>query len=188
MQKQPVKIIFFMLLLWVVTLACNTVNNGIFPTPTYISIAPLPVTAQPSPTIDPSLPPRWIEYERALSSVLLGPIGNTVPDLESDHGLCEWIFMGGKGEQIYAWAECENDEGTATSAPVVIFLGEDGHIKAVVMPDEGWGNIEELFPAPVVEMIYSNPFNAKAAMEHIRLRRADPSIPPIIVLEGGTLP
>jgi hypothetical protein len=96
--------------------------------------------------------------------------------------------MGQKGEQIYTWAECENDEGTAVSGPVVIFLGEDGHIKAVVMPEEGWGNIEDLFPSPVLELIYSNPFKADVAMQHIQLRRADPSIPPIIVLEGGVLP
>jgi hypothetical protein len=187
MQKRTIKIAFFVLLLLVTTLACNALNDMVT-TPTPFDVIPYPVTALPIPTLDPNAPPRWSEYERALSSILLGPVGNTVPDLSRGHGLCEWIFMGAKGEQIYAWAECENDEGTATSSPVVIFLGEDGHIKAVVMPDEGWGNIEELFPAPVVEMIYSNPFKADVAMQHIRLRRADPSIPPIIVLEGGTLP
>jgi hypothetical protein len=188
MQKRPVKIHFFVLLLLPTTLACNTLTNRILATPTPFDVIPYPVTVPPTSTLDPNEPPRWIEYERALSSVLLGPVGNTVPDLSSDHGLCEWILMGGKGEQIYTWAECENDEGTAVSAPAVIFLGKDGHIKAVVMPKEGWGNLEELFPDPVVKLIYSNPFNAKAAMEHIQLRRADPSIPPIIVLEGGVLP
>jgi len=189
MQKRPITIAFFVLLVLVPTLACNAMND-IFATPTPFDVIPIPypVTVPPAPTRDPSLPPRWIEYERALSSVMLGPIGNTVPDLSRDHGLCEWIFMGGKGEQIYAWALCQNDEGTAVSAPVVIFLREDGHIYAVIMPEEGWGNIEELFPDPVVEMIYSNPFKADVAMQHIQLRRADPSIPPIIVLEGGVLP
>jgi hypothetical protein len=189
MIKRSVRFTCFGLLLLIPMLACQTITTAVTPQPTYIDdVIPLPVTPAPTSTVDPSLPPRWIEYERALASVLLGPVGNTVPDLNSDGGLCEWIFMGGKGGQVYVWAECQNEAGTATSAPVVIILGEDGHIKAVVMPDEGWGNIEELFPAPVVELIYSHPFKAEAAMEHIALRRADPSIPPLIVLEGGFLP
>jgi len=187
MQKRRIKIVFFTLLLLVASLACSSLNN-IIATPTPFDVIPYPVTVPPTSTLDPNAPPRWIEYERALSSVLLGPVGNTIPDLSRDHGLCEWIFMRGKGEQIYTWAECQNEEGTAVSAPVVIFLGEDGHIKVVIMPDEGWGNLEELFPAPVVELIHSNPFRAEAAMEHIQLRRTDPSIPPLIVLEGGSLP
>ena len=187
MQKRPIPLAFLGFLLLTVGLACSSLNE-IFATPTPFDVIPYPVTVPPTSTLDPNAPPRWIEYERALSSVMLGPIGNITPDLSRDHGLCEWILMGGKGEQIYAWAECENDEGTAVSAPVVIFLGEDGHIKAVVMPQEGWGNLRDLFPAMVVDYILSDPFNAKAAMEHIQLRRADPSIPPIIVLEGGELP
>ncbi len=142
MQKHPIKITFFVLLLFVSTLACNTVNKGIFPTPTPFDVIPYPVTVPPASTGDPSLPPRWVEFERALASVLLGPIGNTVPDVSRDQGLCEWEFWGQKGEQVYAWAECLNEAGTAVSAPAVIFLSEDGYIKAVVMPQEGWGNIE----------------------------------------------
>ena len=130
---------------------------------------------------------RWIEYERALSSVMLGPIGNTVPDLTRDHGLCEWIFMGAKGEQVYAWAECANDEGSAVSAPVVIFLGRRSY-PGGRHAARGMGNLKDLFPDMVVDVIYSDPFKAQAAMEHIQLRRADPSIPPIIVLEGQYLP
>lgn len=187
MQKRPIKFLFIALLLLVTALACTSLNN-IIASPTPFDVIPYPVTVPPTPTLDPDAPPRWIEYERALSSVMLGPIGNTVPDLSHDHGLCEWIFMGGKGEQIYAWALCQNDEGTAVSAPVVIFLGEDGHIFGVVMPQEGWGNLEELFPEPVVKVIHSNPFKVDVAMQHIQLRRADPSIPPIIVLEGQHLP
>jgi hypothetical protein len=187
MKNRLIRTASFVLLLLVPVLACNIITTGSVPTPIE-DVIPFPVTVPPTSTLDPNAPPRWIEYERALASVLLGPVGNTVPDLSRDHGLCEWIFMGQKGEQVYAWAECQNDEGTATSAPAVIFLGEDGHIKAVVMPDEGWGNLKELFPAPVVELIFSNSFDAKAAMEHIHLRRADPSIPPLIVEQGGIMP
>jgi hypothetical protein len=164
------------------------VNNGIFPTPTYIDVIPYPVTPLPAPTRDPSLPPRWVEFERALASVLLEPSGNIVSDVSRDQGLCEWEFWGQKGEQIYVWAECLNEAGTATSSPAVIFLSEDGHIKAVVMPQEGGGNIKELFPAPVLSLIYGNAFDAVAAMQHIELRQKDPAIPPLIVEQGAEMP
>ena len=188
MQKRSIKTTFFMLLLLVTTLACNIMNIGIFPTPTPFDVIPYPVTVPPTPSTDPSLPPRWVEFERALSSVLLGPSGNTMPDVSRDQGLCEWEFWGQKGEQIYVWAECLNQAGTAVSAPAVIFLSEDGHIKAVVMPQEGWGNIEELFPDPVLSLIYGNAFDAVAAMQRLELRQKDSSIPPLIVELGTEMP
>ena len=188
MQKRLIKIAFVMLLLLVSTLACNTVNIGVFPTPTYEDVEPFPVTPPPAPTRDPSLPPRWVEFERALASVLLGPSGNIVPDVSRNQGLCEWEFWGQKGEQVYVWAECLNEAGTAVSSPAVIFLSEDGHIKAVVMPQEGWGNIEELFPDPVLPLIYGNAFDAVASMQRLELRQMDPSIPPLIVEQGAEMP
>ena len=111
-----------------------------------------------------------------------------MPNLSDDSGLCEWALWGQKGDQVYVWAECQNDAGTATSAPAVIFLGEESRITAVVMPDEGWGNLKELFPEPVLKRILDNEFDAVAAMEHIQLRRADPSIPPLIIEQGGIMP
>jgi len=189
MKKRFARTTCFVLLLLVSALACSTVTTGIVPTPTFIDdVIPLPVTAQPTYTVDITAPPRWVEYERALASVLLGPVGNTVPDLSRDSGLCEWALWGQKGNQVYVWAECQNDEGTATSAPAVVVLGQDGHITAVIMPDEGWGNIKELFPEPVWKRILNNEFDAVVAMEHIQLRRADPSIPPLIVEQGGIMP
>ena len=187
MQKRPVQIAFFVLLLLVSTLACSALND-IFPTPTPFDVIPYPVTVPPPPTRDLSLPPRWVEFERALAGVLLGSSGNIAPDVSRDHGLCEWEFWGQKGEQVYVWAECVNQAGTAVSAPAVIFLGEDGHITAVVMPQEGWGNIEELFPDPVLPLIYGNVFDAEAAMQRLELRQKDPSILPLIVEQGTEMP
>jgi hypothetical protein len=187
MQKRPINIAFFALFLLVTTLACNALNN-IVATPTPFDVIPYPVTVPPAPTRDPSLPPRWIEFERALASVLLGTSGNITPDVSRDQGLCEWEFWGQKGEQVYVWAECINDAGTAVSAPAVIFLREDGHIKAVVMPQEGWGNIEDLFPDPVLPLIYGNAFDAEAAMQRLERRLKDPSIPPLIVEQGTEMP
>lgn len=183
---------FFALLLLVSTLACNTVTNGILPTPTYIDdVVPFPATYPPAPTRDPSLPPRWVLYERALASILLGPVGETQPDVSQDQGLCEWEIWGQKGIEIYVWAECQATDlatGTATSAPAVIRLAEDGSIAEVVMPDEGMGNIRDLFPKDVLARIFNNEFDAVKAMQHIAQRRADPSIPPMIVEQGVELP
>lgn len=191
LKKTFSRLSFFALLLLAFTLACNTLTDGIFPTPTSIDdVIPFPVTNSPVPTRDTSLPPRWMEFERALASVLLGPPGNTQPEVSQDHGLCEWEFWGQKGEQIYVWAECQANVplAAATSTPAIIFLDENGHIKAVVMPDEGWGNIQTLFPEPVLSLIYSDAFDAMAAMNHIELRRNDPSIPPMIVEQGTEMP
>jgi len=187
MQKRPVQIALFVFLLLVSSLACNALNE-IVTTPTPFDVIPYPVTVPPAPTRDPSLPPRWIEFERALASVLLGSSANSVPDVSRDQGLCEWEFWGQKGEQVYVWAECVNQAGTAVSAPAVIFLGEDGHIQAVVMPQEGWGNIEELFPDPVLPLIYGNAFDAEAAMQRLEQRLKDPSVPPLIVEQGTEMP
>lgn len=187
MGKQSPRLNFFVLLLLAPSLACATVSRLIPPTP-IDDVEPLPVTPLPSATIDPNEPPRWIEFERALASILLGQAGNTVPDLSRDQGLCEWEFWGQKGEQVYVWAECQNDAGTATSSPAVIFLSKDGHIKAVVLPEEGWGNLEQLFPKQVLLLIHENKFDAVAAMKHIELRRKDPSIRPLIIEQGAVMP
>ena len=189
MRNRYIPIALFVLLLLGSMLACKTITPGVAATPTFIEdVIPLPVTAQPTPTVDVNATPRWVEYERALASVLLGPAGNTLPDLSRDSGLCEWALWGQKGDQVYVWAECQNDEGTATSAPAVIFLDEDGHIVAVVMPDEGWDNLKELFPEPVLKRILDNEFDGVAAMDHIQLRRADPSLPPLVIEQGGIMP
>jgi len=191
MKKTIFRPAFFALLLLASTLACNTVTTGIPPTPTYIAdVIPFPATYLPAPTRDPSLPPRWVEFERALASVFLDPAGNIRPDVRQDQGLCEWEFLGQKGEKVYVWAECQANNASATiiSSPAVIFLSDDGHIAAVVMLEESWDNISTLFPEPVLNLIYSNAFDAVATLNHIELRRNEPSIPPMIVELGAEMP
>jgi hypothetical protein len=191
MEKRPIKIASFMILLLASILACQALPTGSSSTSTPIDdVIPFPVIPVRTITNDNIVPPRWVEFERALASVLLGPPGKTVPDISRDQGWCEWEFWGQKGEQVYVWAECvaNNAIGTATSAPAVIYLGEDGHITAVVMPQEGWGNIKTLFPEPVLMRILNQGFDAMAAMDHIDKRRNDPSIPPLIVEQGVEMP
>jgi hypothetical protein len=67
-------------------------------------------------------------------------------------------------------------------------VASHSHITAVVMPQEGWGNIEELFPDPVLSLIYGNAFDAAAAMQRLERRQKDPSIPPLIVEQGTEMP
>ena len=98
MQKRPIKIAFFVLLILISTLACNTVTNR-NPPYTYTDVVPYPVTVTPTQTRDTSLTPRWIEFERALASVVLGPSGNIVPDVSRNQGLCEWEFWVKKVEK-----------------------------------------------------------------------------------------
>jgi|GEM_PF-3928790 len=172
------------LALLILILACTlaTVPN------TEIAAPPVDVTA--THVTLPS-PQRWVLYERALASILLGPVGETHPDASRDQGLCEWEIWGQQGNEVYVWAECQvtdSAEGTATSAPAVVRLAEDGSIAEVVMPDEGWGNIRDLFPEDVLARIFDNEFDAVKAMEHIAQRRVDPSIPPLIVEQGVELP
>lgn len=118
-------------------------------------------------------------------------MGETQPDVSRDHGLCEWEIWGQKGNEVYVWAECQvaySATGMATSAPVVIRLAEDGSITEVIMANQGWGNIRDLFPEDVLARIFNNEFDAVKAMQHIALRRADPSIPPTIIEQGVELP
>jgi len=154
------------------------------------TVAPLE-TSTSIPSRTPSADtPRWKLYERALSYIFLGPPGKTLPDMSSDHGLCEWEIWGQNGNEVYVWALCQvdNANGTATSAPAVIRLGKDGTILEVDMPDEGFGNLKELFPEDVLAKISKYEFPGNAAWDRIQRRRKDSSILPLIVEQGVPLP
>ena len=148
------------------------------------SVVPIPF---PTPSADT---PRWVLYERALSYIFLGPPEKTLPDMSLDHGLCEWEIWGQNEKEVYIYALCQanNEIGTATSAPAVIRLGEDGTILEIEMPDEGFGNLKELFPREVLARILNNKFPADKAWDRIQRRRKDTSIVPLIVEQGEILP
>jgi hypothetical protein len=154
-----------------------------------ICIATMVLTAcAAEPTAMPTS--RWVMYERALSFIFLGPPGNTLPDMSMDYGLCEWEIWGQKENEVYVWALCQMDNaiGTAASAPAVIRLGKDGTILEVEMPDEGFGNLKELFPEDVLAKITENDFPGNTAWDRIQKRRKDSSIVPLIVEQGVGLP
>ena len=155
-----------------------------------IVAATVTFTSIPSPVLSADIP-RWVLYERALSYIFLGPPGKTLPDMSKDHGLCEWEILGQKENEIYVWALCwvNNAIGTSTNAPAVIRLGKDGTILEVEMPNEGFGNLNELFPEDVLAKILNYNFSFSAAeAERIQKRGKDPSIVPLIVDQGTVLP
>jgi hypothetical protein len=149
--------------------------------------------ATPFPTPMQGLP-RWILYERGLSDILLGPPERTKPDLSQGHGLCEWEILGQKDNEVYVWALCtiyDRSIGTATDAPAVIRLGDDGSILEVEMPKEGFGNIRDLFPEDIINRMSGNGFRTGEVTtwgDHLDKRFADPSIPPLVVGQGVPLP
>lgn len=76
-------------------------------------------------------------------------------------------------------------------APAVIYLSVDGRIDRVAMPRESsyLDDIKSLFPSDLQACAMDNAcFDGPAAMQHIALRRADPSIPPAIIEQGVELP
>jgi hypothetical protein len=138
----------------------------------------------------PSNTPRWVLYESALSDIFLGPPGETLQNINTDHGLCEWEIWGQKENEVYVWALCQanNSVGTATSAPAVIRLEKGGTIAEVEMPEEGFGNLRELFPVDVLAKIERHEFPADTAWDRIQKRKNDSSLLPLIVEQGIPLP
>jgi hypothetical protein len=126
---------------------------------------------------------RWIEYENALSDAII-----------HEKGICEWEIWGHVSQEVYVWAVCQaenSEQGAAGSGPAVIYLASTGNIEKVVIPRDGVDyntDIKKLFPSDIQTLINSNGFDAKKAMEHIKTRRQDHSILPMIVEAGVTLP
>jgi hypothetical protein len=150
-----------------------------------------------SASIDKSIPPgsvpRWIEYEKALAGAMLA--GETYPPGDSGNGFCEWVLIGHQANEVYVYALCQvaaSTEGTAMSAPAVIYLGIDRNILSVALPKDGSGygpSIKQLFPAIYQACALDGAcFDGPAAMRHIQRRRQDQSIPPLIVEQGVSLP
>ena len=149
------------------------------------SATPIPFPTPPADT------PRWLLYERALSYIFLDSPGKkTLPDMSSDHGWCEWEIWGQKENEVYVWALCQanNAVGTAVSAPAVIRLGKAGTILEIEMPEEGFGNLKELFPEDVLARISKQEFPGDAAWDRIQERRSDGSVVPLIVEQDVPLP
>ncbi|MBU0510674.1 MAG: hypothetical protein KKD28_11690 [Chloroflexi bacterium] len=148
---------------------------------------PVPPTLTET-TVSESTMPRWREYEFALSSTLLAGTGG------QNDGLCEWQLLGQQDEKVYLWALCQvraSADGAATMAPAVLFIGLEGVYHVDIPRDGGYyvEDIKTLFPPELQTCALDiTCFDGPAAMEHIDMRRADPSMPPLIVEQGVVLP
>ena len=195
-NKIPVRFIVLLVLTACASKPIPVLTNAIMPpTATLIPtlIPTITVTSTPTKFSYPTPPldtPRWVLYERALSYIFLGPAGITIPDMSTDNGLCEWEIMGQKGNEVYVYATCQvhNPNGTGSGGPAVIRLGKDGTILEVEMPNEGWGNLKELFPQDIVTLILKNDFHGRQTWDRIQQRQKDSSILPLIVEQGTPMP
>ena len=182
-------------------LAMLSITSGCSPRSLPSAAPTLTLPIPSSPTITPislltpvpTLAPRWTQYQDALSKTILN---TAYPPESAGVGLCEWAVLGHSDQEVYVWALCQVAStalGTAGSVPAVIKLAPDGNIEGVVIPGDGsdYGvDIRKLFPAEVQERIdaINAYFDPQTAMKHIDLRRADPTIPPLIVEAGTPLP
>ncbi len=128
---------------------------------------------------------RWQEYENALAAKFL-----PLPYIPGK-GLCEWEILGQSEHEVYVWAICQvagSIEGTAMSAPAVIYLAENGSIENVKVPGDGSqyaNDISNMFPKDLQQKILS--FNSDEMWSHLQLRQTNPE-PPLIVGTGVPLP
>ena len=158
------------------------------PTATIVYPTPSPYPTQirfPVTTPDPIQLERWKEYEIALAQSLL-------PELPQECVLCEWVILGGNGQDLYIMAVCGNSSVYAT-APAVIHLDENKSIQNVeiVQYDSMRDvNIQRLFPAEVQKIIYSEATKLirKELAAHLNQRLSYLERLPSIVLWATPLP
>jgi len=130
---------------------------------------------------------RWMLYEDALSARLL-----SIP-MARDAGYCEWEILGQEGQEVYLWAICQvagDPDGSATSAPVVVTLADDGGIARVDMPRDGtlYGeDIRAMFPKELQNTIFDQDVDVAGMWAHIQSRHANPGLP-LIHLGGSQMP
>ncbi len=129
--------------------------------------------------------PRWIIYERALAKAII-PYAETI---------CEWGILGTQEQEVYVLAICRDKKYLGSAAvPAVIYLNDRREILQVVTPGNGDQypkNIQKLFPPHIQEMILTGKglkFDQEAAKNHLDMRLLDPTLPPLIAINGTILP
>jgi hypothetical protein len=154
------------------------VTNTVIPGP------PSPVPPEPDPTVIAG----WRELEQALADTLLGGPLNPSPVL------CEWAYLGREGLEVYLYVHCSNtepiqeggDHYPGVSVPVLVVYDNHGGIQEVQAPGSGTlypKGIRRLFPPRVQEMIFERQIDFRALSDHLALRREDPDLPPLYVLD-----
>ena len=149
---------------------------------TMVTLTPLQI-----PTVVPTPLPRWVEYERALARTFFHfPTGIT------GHGICEWEVLGHSGQEVYVYAMCinlNNTYGSRMRSPAVIYLGSNGEIESIKIPQPGNQHSEDvlkMFPAEVQKRL-ANPDYGADWSDHLVVRR-NKVIQPLIIVQGTPLP
>ena len=113
-----------------------------------------------------------------------------------DKVLCEWELSGQSGQEVYVWAVCKETTPVAeisqyffpvASVPAVIYLGADGTVQNVEIPEYGsnyLSDIRRMFPLDVQKRIA----DIGKMEDHIEWRRIHPEEPPLIVLSATSTP
>lgn len=154
-------------------------------------------TPSPRPTIAIFVTPdvmyltHWKEYEKALAAKLLAWVS-------PGERLCEWILLGTSDMEQYIWAVCiekpnPNEHSAAVSIPAKVYLGSDGRISEIEIPDAGmfYGpSIRKMFPEDVQERIFhfQEWLDVEQLEAHLVYRFEHPSTPPLIVLSATPAP
>jgi hypothetical protein len=139
-----------------------------------VSCLPAPTHASiPTPELE-----KWMKYERALALEILKTID----------ARCEWMIHGQANREVYVWAICKliNSTGWADSAsvPAVIYLGQDGNIEKVLIPDDGeefthYGS--KYLPLEIQDKLLNQSGSDIDAMWAHIFSRAEKPEPPLIV-------
>lgn len=139
--------------------------------------------ATENPPLTPE--PRWLIYEKSLAEAI-------IPGSES---ICEWVILGVQKQEIFVYAICRDIRSFGTaSVPAVIYLNDEQEIVKIRLPGSGnqySENIQNLFPSDIQEIILTGKgmdFDESKAEKHLDMRILDSSLPPLIALEGTTLP
>jgi hypothetical protein len=149
-----------------------------FPESTKVIITPEPAQIQ-----------RWKEYQNALAGKLL-------PSAPPEKVLCEWELSGQSGQEVYVWAVCKETDPVAeisqfffpvASVPAVIYLGTDGAIQKVEIPEYGTNYLSDfrsMFPLVAQGRIA----DIGKMEDHLEFRLTHPEEPPLIVLSATPTP
>lgn len=136
------------------------------------------------PVVDiPADNEKWKQYEASILSACYSAVS-----LPSDK-LCEWDIITQRGNTIYVWAFCADVNGQGSSGPVVINVSPTGGVEKAICPLV-FDDYKMLLPGDLYEEVnnYRNRFDLNRAWSHLELRFQNPTLPPLIVVDGTPLP
>ncbi len=133
----------------------------------------------------------WKEYEEALARALKRATPHEIKVF------CEWIILGYSEQATYVWALCAEDKPKdlypGVSVPAAIYVGAEGEVIEVKVPEPGGPFVRDIFPEDVQEKIF-RAHNAQGWLDvpqlkaHLIYRFEHPEVPPLVVLSATPYP